>query len=304
MYERVPVSVAFVPEAVAALLRGVVLSRASLCLSRPELWSEAALLDRLLYKSRSQHRGSRHFDALQLLCRRLRLLKTLRLQTTVSLLSTCLPSSGGFESAILPCSAAAAHVCRRLLAGARMCVRGREAAVGVACECDALLASSYFMPFAVVALSLSSRCAALLGQLATDCCTVHNALAVVVQSLPSPAFEGALPALLTLDWAAPPCGVVRCHGTVVIASSDDTAALDEGICVVRASTGLVWEQRAPEEPVGVPARTGGMLCVVTSDRPLYTLSKAEKKPVRRSDKTPKTERDAHTNALALLLGGI
>jgi Domain of unknown function (DUF4477) len=32
---------------------------------QPELWREAALLDRLLYKNRSQHRSSCHFQRLQ-----------------------------------------------------------------------------------------------------------------------------------------------------------------------------------------------------------------------------------------------
>ena len=33
-------------------------------LQREDLWQEAALLDRLLYKNRSQHRGSHHFRRL------------------------------------------------------------------------------------------------------------------------------------------------------------------------------------------------------------------------------------------------
>ena len=33
-------------------------------LARPDLWYEAALLNRLMYKSKSQHHGSKHFKYL------------------------------------------------------------------------------------------------------------------------------------------------------------------------------------------------------------------------------------------------
>lgn len=44
-------------------------------LARADLWAEAALLERLLYKNRSQHRGSRHYKKLLEVRRLLRLLR-------------------------------------------------------------------------------------------------------------------------------------------------------------------------------------------------------------------------------------
>ena len=46
------------------MLRTAPLSGAADALARPDLWAEAALLERLLYKSRSQHRSSRHYARL------------------------------------------------------------------------------------------------------------------------------------------------------------------------------------------------------------------------------------------------
>jgi hypothetical protein len=56
--------VAYLPEDVASLLQGLSLQAAAAQLARADLWAEAALLERLLYKSRSQHRGARHFQRL------------------------------------------------------------------------------------------------------------------------------------------------------------------------------------------------------------------------------------------------
>jgi len=56
--------VTFFPEELVALLRSAPLSGASTALAREDLWAEAALLERLLYKSRSQHRSSRHYARL------------------------------------------------------------------------------------------------------------------------------------------------------------------------------------------------------------------------------------------------
>ena len=46
------------------MLRTAPLSGAADALARPDLWAEAALLERLLYKSRSQHRSARHYARL------------------------------------------------------------------------------------------------------------------------------------------------------------------------------------------------------------------------------------------------
>ena len=48
-------------------------------LGRADLWAEAALLERLLYKNHSQHRGARHYKRLQEVRRLLRLLREAQL---------------------------------------------------------------------------------------------------------------------------------------------------------------------------------------------------------------------------------
>jgi hypothetical protein len=58
------VKVTYFPEELVALLRAAPLAGAADALTREDLWAEAALLERLLYKNKSQHRGSRHYERL------------------------------------------------------------------------------------------------------------------------------------------------------------------------------------------------------------------------------------------------
>ena len=92
-------------------------------LSLPALWSEVSLLDKLLYKNRSQHRGSLHFKRLLEVQRLVRLFKELscdRLVEGIALGSKGAQSGARQRNAtepIVPSRQSLALVLARLVAG-------------------------------------------------------------------------------------------------------------------------------------------------------------------------------------------
>lgn len=279
-----PVCVAYVSEAAAALLRSPALGGCVASLSRPELWSEAELLERLLHKCHNQHRGSRHHARLLQLRRCVRLLHGLQLGSLASGLVACAPRAGGASAAlcVLPSAAHGAHACRRLLAAARLCCAARRAAGGASRECSALVGASFFMPLALVASALCARLAQLCAQLASDCCAVHNAVAPALAWLPAPVGPDAgapCAALLSLDWAAHnAAGAVLCHGRAAAPGCAAGAVQDEGTEVARPAGGggglLTWEQRrVSDEPEPPVAHGSAVVLLAQGQRPRYSLAR-------------------------------
>ena len=160
-------------------------------------------------------------------CRTLRLLRRLQLHESCAQLFAQ-PGRSAAGAAQVPSRAHGVHVCRRLLASARLCAAARKQLLCAAAECNVLLAATFFMPMALVLLSALARVAVLLRSLLSSCTDAYNALLPLLASLPlgRGGMEGqdgvpgvCLPELLRCDWGnvedvATPVGVhvVRLRG--------------------------------------------------------------------------------------------
>ncbi|WIA21497.1 hypothetical protein OEZ85_000701 [Tetradesmus obliquus] len=77
-------------------------------LQLPELWQEAAVLQRLTYKNKNQHRASKHLQAVQQVCKTLKLFKQLQLQQLLQELHSAAMRTSLPEAAPAAAAAAAA----------------------------------------------------------------------------------------------------------------------------------------------------------------------------------------------------
>lgn len=274
-----PVPCVFFSEALLALLRTVALEPLLPALSRPDLWHEAAVLERLLYKSKAAHRGSRHFERLRELARRLRALRALQLGAQCELLSSLLPRTQPGSAlptpASLPSRAFAELTARRLLACARLAASLRRPCQAAAKEAAALLAATYFMPLALASLSLTARCAASLRALHSACCQAFNALAPLLPHLPAPLSEGSsappLPLLLRCEWGA-------VDSTEAVGELPGGCGADDemGAAVAREAAAAEGVMQAPVfvDRMGASGVVPDVACCRSSDRPRYALMSA------------------------------
>ncbi|KAG1660522.1 hypothetical protein FOA52_004216 [Chlamydomonas sp. UWO 241] len=184
-----------------------------------DLWQEAALLRRLLYKNVSQHRSSHHLQRLRKVARCLDTLEALRLphlmsdiDAMVQLASSLVPrgsdaaavkgsGGGGRATHRLPLRSAAAHVMARLMLGC--CVlQGLPGVVVTAADfLTQQVAATYFMPLSMGALALLARTQALATQLLLDIARAYNDLAQMMPLLPPPC-RGVNGKAARAEWAA------------------------------------------------------------------------------------------------------
>lgn len=263
--ELAPVAVAYLREEIWSLLPPL---HGCGALEAPELWAELALLERLLYKSKSQHRGSRHFQRLVAVRAALRRLRSLELAPSLRRLRACLPAAERPQAATLPCAALGTLTARRLLAGARLAAAARAPLLRAATDCRSLLAASYFMPLALVGISLCARVAALLRGHLAAAAAAYNALAPLLPWLPPPLGPPSppLPALLRCEWGkAGAADAALPVGELAGESSERAMPLLAGL----TTSTLVFEQRSAPEPVDGAARTSSLM--LTAERPRYSV---------------------------------
>lgn len=180
----------------------------------PDLWVEAALLGKLIYKNNSQHRGTSYLRRLRHVLRELRLLSAMQLPGCMSdLLSlTQLATSTSTAAAgagtkgqgtgaakgsratsvssstrkthRVPAQEAVAAVLMRLHAATRLLQSLVHAALDAAAQTGAQVARSYFMPLCLTATAMMARLHVLCTQQLLACVSTYNALSSLLPLLP------------------------------------------------------------------------------------------------------------------------
>jgi hypothetical protein len=228
-----------------------------------ELWREAALLERLLYKNAAQHRAGRPFHRLAAVRRLARLLRAADGEGAAARLHADLAPAAAPTAAPhhrhVPRAAAAAFVRRRLLGACRAAEALLPAAHVAAAQLTAQIAQSFFLPLSLTCLAAVARVAALAAQLLVDAAALYSVVAELQALLPGagvplelPGAE-ALPAALRCAWAG---GLARLE-----ASPPDAAAAPPppppGLSVLGAAAPL---------PGAAARRRGGAALAVVEDR--------------------------------------
>ncbi|DBA79811.1 hypothetical protein WJX77_011348 [Trebouxia sp. C0004] len=212
-------TVSYIPD-VDSAARGANLLALQGSLVRTDLWHEAALLSKLLYKSKNQHRSSKHFQYLSEVKRCMRLLQQVQLSDLVGDLNHLRSNAGvgmpataslvmfGRASKLqVPSQQAGILVLQRLLAGGRLAVKTIPAAHAAAAQLLAQLSMTYFMPFCLTALAMLARIQVLVCQLLLDSIKAYNCLMPLVIVLPQQSLAGTgtypdLPHMLSCSWTA------------------------------------------------------------------------------------------------------
>ncbi|KAL0050812.1 hypothetical protein WJX82_007614 [Trebouxia sp. C0006] len=212
-------TIPYIPD-VDSAARGANLVALQGSLVRTDLWYEVALLSKLLYKSKNQHRSSKHFQYLTEVKRCMKLLLQLQLSDLVGDLNHLRSNAGvGMPATAslvmfgranklhVPSQQAGILVLQRLLAGCRLAVRAIPAAHAAAAQLLAQLSMTYFMPFCLTALAMVARIQVLVCQLLLDNIKAYNSLLPLVIVLPWQELVGTgiypdLPHMLSCSWTA------------------------------------------------------------------------------------------------------
>lgn len=201
----------------AEAVAGISLGGLQGCLAAPDLWHDASLLEKLVYKNANQHASGHHMHRLLEVRRLLRLLKALQLGALVGALHEQLAaarkqgslpstaslssfSSGSFAPPLalgsvprrLPSQQAALLVLRRLRGAVLLVEELLPALRRAASQLLAQLAHSFFMPLCLTSLAVLARVQVLAGQLLLDSARAYNAVAELVPLLPPGASGGPL----------------------------------------------------------------------------------------------------------------
>lgn len=166
-------------EAARGLVVGLDLRSLENALGSQELRVEAALLFRVIYKNRNQHRRTGYLRNLERCARHLTRLSRLQLPAVLADLRDAAGAQGA-----CPSSDACALALRRLLAGAHTCTAAIQDAESAALDVSGHLSMGFFLPLGVVVLSICARLRALLSARTAAIADAYNALARVLESLP------------------------------------------------------------------------------------------------------------------------
>ncbi|KAF8028230.1 hypothetical protein BT93_E0975 [Corymbia citriodora subsp. variegata] len=150
--------------------------------------AECAILERMVYKNKNQHRRCSYFQYLLKVRRDLRLLRSAKLE---ELLSSCFQVITGkkpkqkvhlLESLKWrKCDVGKPNFIERLHGVARLLSQMVEPMLKAACEISILLARSFFMGFSMTILSLLARLRVLVQQILLDVVSVFNIVSSISQ---------------------------------------------------------------------------------------------------------------------------
>ncbi|CAN6691299.1 unnamed protein product [Malus baccata var. baccata] len=153
-----------------------------------QLQAETAILERMVYKNKNQHRRGSYFQYLMKVRRDLRLLQSARLE---ELLGCCFQSITGkrpkqklhlLESLKRrKCESGKHNFMERLLGAARLLSQMVEPMLKAAIEISTLLARSFFMGFSLTVLALLARLRVLVQQILLDVVSVFNMVSSLSQ---------------------------------------------------------------------------------------------------------------------------
>ncbi|XP_030474407.2 uncharacterized protein LOC115691813 isoform X1 [Syzygium oleosum] len=153
-----------------------------------QLHAEYAILERMVYKNKNQHRRCSYFQYLLKVRRDLRLLQSAKLE---ELLSSCFQVITGkkpkqkvhlLESLKWrKCDVGKPNFIEQLHGVARLLSQMVEPMLKAACEISILLARSFFMGFSMTILSLLARLRVLVQQILLDVASVFNIVSSISQ---------------------------------------------------------------------------------------------------------------------------
>ncbi|KAM1952679.1 hypothetical protein ACFX15_007128 [Malus domestica] len=153
-----------------------------------QLQAETAILERMVYKNKNQHRRGSYFQYLMKVRRDLRLLQSAKLE---ELLGCCFQSITGkrpkqklhlLESLKRrKCESGKHNFMERLLGAARLLSQMVEPMLKAAIEISTLLARSFFMGFSLTVLALLARLRVLVQQILLDVVSVFNMVSSLSQ---------------------------------------------------------------------------------------------------------------------------
>ncbi|XP_068339301.1 uncharacterized protein [Pyrus communis] len=153
-----------------------------------QLQAETAILERMVYKNKNQHRRGSYFQYLMKVRRDLRLLQSTKLE---ELLGCCFQSITGkrpkqklhlLESLKRrKCENGKHNFMERLLGAARLLSQMVEPMLKAAIEISMLLARSFFMGFSLTVLALLARLRVLVQQILLDVVSVFNMVSSLSQ---------------------------------------------------------------------------------------------------------------------------
>eukprot|EP00873_Tetraselmis_striata_P005519 jgi/Tetstr1/425783/TSEL_001566.t1 len=263
-----------------------------------QLWLEVALLEKLMYKNKSQHRGAAHFKRMQEVIRNLRLLRELCIPQLVRDIGEQAVSGQRVLAGQVPRAPsrqAVGFLLCRLHAGCQLVEATMAAVHSATRQMFAQIAMSYFMPLALSTSAAMARVNELAGALMGDNATTYNLLVDLLPRLPSAMPLPADAAALAARYWRPECAahlphMLKCHRAGGLAqlrpvSFPDTPAVSSLLTPV-AATALGDD----EGDIGAKAATAGR-------RPIYTFNELEELPVF-VDRGP-TESSAATLAKTL-----
>ncbi|RXH82932.1 hypothetical protein DVH24_003430 [Malus domestica] len=154
-----------------------------------QLQAETAILERMVYKNKNQHRRGSYFQYLMKVRRDLRLLQSAKLE---ELLGCCFQSITGkrpkqklhlLESLKRrKCESGKHNFMERLLGAARLLSQMVEPMLKAAIEISTLLARSFFMGFSLTVLALLARLRVLVQQILLDAVSVFNMVSSLSQT--------------------------------------------------------------------------------------------------------------------------
>ncbi|XP_061996419.1 uncharacterized protein LOC133714333 isoform X4 [Rosa rugosa] len=153
-----------------------------------QLRAECAILERVVYKNKNQHRRSSYFQYLMKVRRDLRLLQSTKLE---GIMGCCFQSITGkrpkqkvhlLESLKRrKCESGKYNFMERLLGAARLLSQMVEPMLKAAIQISALLARSFFMGFSLTILALLARLRVLVQQILLDVVSVFNMVSSLSQ---------------------------------------------------------------------------------------------------------------------------
>ncbi|KAL6749708.1 hypothetical protein V8C86DRAFT_3031758 [Haematococcus lacustris] len=212
---------------ISSLIRQFSLPALQATLQCPDLWTEFALLQRLIYKNTSQHRSSTFMRQLRAVSRQLSLLQALQLPQCLGDLHAMTqllpnntkggPAGGapGFQrqTVRVPCQEAVLAVLQRLRAAGALGHGLATALLAAAEQLTGQAARSFFMPLSLTGLAMLARIQVLASHFLSCCTSTYNSLSGLLPLLPcatppsSPAAQqlhasalAAAPEMLRCTW--------------------------------------------------------------------------------------------------------
>lgn len=236
-----------------------------------ELHQEMVLLEKLMYKNRNQHRGTRPFHRLEHVRREVRLLWRKGNGLDVlgrfrDILTIAAQPTVGLQERKVPLASSCVSLLQQLFVVCRLAEGIARSILGAAHQVTSQLAHGFFMPFSLACLALLARMRTLNAQLLIDTLQSYNALSEMVDMLPATDDEDRdaivkklrdLPYIMQCKWnpddKLPQVHIKNWEGSRLLdlASATAWSYRTLGLILQRPPPSLANETRIPKEVISV-----------------------------------------------------